>query len=190
MNISLHGNNRLVFCEVSIQFSKNCNLNSFRAEGHPTSCHSRHNLGLAVQLHSFLISALETGEWPTPRPGCFTVGKKRRYPLYRRLGGPQGRSGRKWRRGKVLPPPMGFKPRTVQPVASSYNTVMLNPKISSTSVAFALTYFIFQWYKWQQHSPKKNRQLSFLGKVIFVQFVKHQQNVSPATVYLEPKYVE
>jgi hypothetical protein len=30
---------------------------------------------------------------PTPRPGRFTPGKTR-YPLYRRLGGPQGRSGR------------------------------------------------------------------------------------------------
>ena len=39
-----------------------------------------------------------------------------RYPLYRRLGGPQGRSGRV---RKILPPP-GFDPWTVQPVASSY----------------------------------------------------------------------
>jgi hypothetical protein len=38
--------------------------------------------------------------------------------------------------------------------------------ISSTSVTFALTYFNFRRYKWQQHSLKKNRQLSFLGKVI------------------------
>jgi hypothetical protein len=39
-----------------------------------------------------------------------------RYPLYRRLGGPQGRSGRVQ---KISPPP-GFDPRTVQPVASRY----------------------------------------------------------------------
>ena len=38
------------------------------------------------------------------------------YPLYRRLGGPQGRS--EWVR-KISPPP-GFDPRTVQPVASRY----------------------------------------------------------------------
>jgi hypothetical protein len=37
-----------------------------------------------------------------------------RYPLYRRLGGPQSRSGRV---RKILVPP-GFDPRTVQPVAS------------------------------------------------------------------------
>ena len=46
----------------------------------------------------------------TLRPG------KTRYPLYRRLGGPQGRSGRV-RKISSLP---GFDPRTVQPVASSY----------------------------------------------------------------------
>jgi hypothetical protein len=38
------------------------------------------------------------------------------YPLYRRLGGPQGRCGRL---RKILSPP-GFDPRTVQPVASRY----------------------------------------------------------------------
>ena len=37
-----------------------------------------------------------------------------RHPLYRRLGGPQGRSGRV---RKVSPLP-GFDPRTVQPVAN------------------------------------------------------------------------
>jgi len=41
---------------------------------------------------------------------------KTRYPLYRRLCGPQGRSGRVF---KISPPP-GFDPRTIQPVASRY----------------------------------------------------------------------
>jgi len=41
---------------------------------------------------------------------------KTRYPLYRRLGGPQSRSGRV---RKTSTPP-GFDPRTVQPVASRY----------------------------------------------------------------------
>jgi hypothetical protein len=48
------------------------------------------------------------GGWSTPRPGRFTAGKELRYPLYRRLGGPQDRSGRVW---KISPPP-GFEPRT------------------------------------------------------------------------------
>ena len=50
----------------------------------------------------------------TPRP-LFTPGKPR-YPLYRRLRGPQGRSGQV--RKISLPPE--FDPRTIQPVASRY----------------------------------------------------------------------
>ena len=50
----------------------------------------------------------------TSRP-LFTLGKTR-YPLYRRLGGPQGRSGQV----RNISPPPGFDPRTVQPVASRY----------------------------------------------------------------------
>ena len=41
---------------------------------------------------------------------------KTRYPLCKRLGRPQGRSGRV---RKISPPP-GFDPRTVQSVASRY----------------------------------------------------------------------
>ena len=48
-------------------------------------------------------------------PAALPPGKTR-YPLYRRLGEPQGRSG--WVQ-KISPPP-GFDPRTVQPVASRY----------------------------------------------------------------------
>ena len=42
-----------------------------------------------------------------------------RYPLYRRLGRPQGRSGRV----RKISPPSGFDPRTVQPAASRYTTL-------------------------------------------------------------------
>jgi hypothetical protein len=48
-------------------------------------------------------------------PAALPPGKTR-YTLYRRLGGPQGRSGRL---RKISPTP-GFDPRTVQPVASRY----------------------------------------------------------------------
>jgi hypothetical protein len=37
--------------------------------------------------------AVDGGGWSTPRPGRFTPGKNR-YASYRRLAGPQGRSGR------------------------------------------------------------------------------------------------
>ena len=43
-------------------------------------------------------------------------GKRPRYPLYRWLGGPQGRYGRM---RKISPQP-GFDPRAMQPVASRY----------------------------------------------------------------------
>ena len=48
-------------------------------------------------------------------PAALPPGKTR-YPLYRRLAGPQGQSGRV---RKISPRP-GFDPRTVQPVASRY----------------------------------------------------------------------
>ena len=41
---------------------------------------------------------------------------KTRYQLYRRLGGPQGRSGRV----RKVSPTLGFETRTVQPVASRH----------------------------------------------------------------------
>ena len=58
--------------------------------------------------------------WSTPRPGRFTP-EKNSYPLYKRLGGFHGRSGRV---PKIFPPP-GFDPRTLQPVASRYTDYAL-----------------------------------------------------------------
>jgi len=40
-----------------------------------------------------MTAALEGGEWSAARPGRTLPPGKTRYPLYRRLGGPQGRSG-------------------------------------------------------------------------------------------------
>jgi len=70
------------------------------------------------QRYSFnlsLTSALDGGGWSTPRPNRFTS-EKTRYPLYRRLGGPQDRSG--W--VQKISPPTGFDLRTVLPVGSCY----------------------------------------------------------------------
>jgi hypothetical protein len=57
----------------------------------------------------------------TPRP-LYPPGNIR-YPLYRRLGGPQGRSGRV----RKIPPQPGIDPRTVQPVASCYTDLATRP---------------------------------------------------------------
>jgi hypothetical protein len=46
-----------------------------------------------VKLYSSKTSALEGGEWSATHPGHSLPPGKTRYPLYRRLGGPQGRSG-------------------------------------------------------------------------------------------------
>ena len=48
-------------------------------------------------------------------PAALPPGKTR-YPLYRRLSGLQGRSGRV----RKISPQTGFDPRIVKPVASSY----------------------------------------------------------------------
>jgi hypothetical protein len=45
------------------------------------------------------------------------------YPLYRRLGGPQGQSG--WVQKILLLP--GFDPQTIQPVASRYTDCAIWP---------------------------------------------------------------
>ena len=63
-----------------------------------------------------MTKALEGGEGSASRIGRSLPPGKTRYPLYRRLGGPQGRSGQV---RKISPTP-GFEPRTVQPVASRY----------------------------------------------------------------------
>jgi hypothetical protein len=81
-----------------------------KGKGRPTTGHRgprRGSRGIALLI-------LDLGASTTPRP-LYPPGKTR-YPLYRRLGGPQGRSGRV---RKISPPP-GFDPRTVQPVASRY----------------------------------------------------------------------
>jgi hypothetical protein len=58
------------------------------------------------------------GEGSASRPGCSLPPGKTQYPLYRRLGGPQGRSGQV---RKISPPPPNWDsipgPSSPQPVA-------------------------------------------------------------------------
>ena len=70
------------------------------------------------KMYSFILSltsALDGVGGQRHAPSALPPGKTR-YPLYRRLGGPQGR---RKRMRKISPPP-GFDPRTVQPVATRY----------------------------------------------------------------------
>jgi hypothetical protein len=64
-----------------------------RVKVHPITVHAdREEYRCSSTLS--LTSALDGGRWLTPRPGNFMPGKGIRCPLYRTLGGPQGRSGR------------------------------------------------------------------------------------------------
>jgi hypothetical protein len=69
--------------------------------------------GIALLFHEH---GTRRGEESASRPGRSLPPGKTQYPLYRRPGGTQGRSGQV---RKILPPP-GFDPRTVQLVASRY----------------------------------------------------------------------
>ena len=61
-------------------------------------------VGRCIALPHLRPWHLDRGGWSAPRPGRFIPGKTR-YPLYRRLGGPQGRSG--WVRKNS--PPTGIR---------------------------------------------------------------------------------
>ena len=74
-------------------------------------------------------TALEGSEGSASRPGRSSPSGKTRYPLYRRLGGPQGRSGQV----RKISPPLGFDPRAVQPVASRYTYWATRPTGCSSS---------------------------------------------------------
>jgi len=90
---------------------------------------SRYRPGVAQRVgrgtdYSFLTTELEGGEWSAARPGRTLPPGKTRYPLYRSLGGPQGRSGR----AENLVP-TGVRSRTVQPVVSRYTDWDSGPTI-------------------------------------------------------------
>ena len=66
-----------------------------------------------AQLYSSMTTALEGGEWSAARLGRTLPPGRTRYPFHRRLGGPQGRSGR----AENLVP-TGIRSRTVQPIVA------------------------------------------------------------------------
>ena len=76
-------------------------------------------------------SALDGGGWSTPRPGRFTPGKETRCPLYRRLSGPQGRSGRV----RKISSPTGIRPlHRPDRNDSLYGRSFPGPYVTNTSV--------------------------------------------------------
>jgi hypothetical protein len=81
-----------------------------------------------------MITALEGGEGSVSRPERSLPPGKAWYPLYRRLGGPQGRSGQV----RQISPPPGFDLRTAHPVASRYTDYATRP-VSSVNVELEKT---------------------------------------------------
>jgi len=75
-----------------------------------------------------MTAALEGVEWSAARPGRTLPPGKTRYPFYRRLGGPQGRSGR----AKNLVP-TGIRSLTVQLVVSRYTNWATRPTLYISS---------------------------------------------------------
>jgi hypothetical protein len=89
-------------------------LGNVKSQVHPITCHEGTD-GIEVQLYSsFNLGARAVGgQWHT---ATASSPEMTRYPLYRRIGGRQGRSGRVREMSAVAE----FDPRTVQPVASRY----------------------------------------------------------------------
>jgi len=89
--------------------------------------------GVEVQLYSCFNLGARWGRWSTSSHNRFTPPGKKRYLLYRRLGGLQGRSGRV---RKILGP-LGFYSRIVEPLAShctdwaipAHVTLVMYPKL-------------------------------------------------------------
>ena len=126
--------------------------------------------------------------WLTPLPDRFTTEKETRYQLHKRLGGPQNQ----FERVRVISPPPGFDPRTVQPVASHCTACYFETLLT------ALQYILY-------HNPQENEALCYVIFSVpllgFVPFLFHNTVVwhvtlssniseeSPASIF-RVKYVK
>ena len=103
------------FCQSDIPYLSRYIILKVKVKVLPAQATKALRVDRGVALPNLRPRHWKWGGWSAPRPGRFTPGKTR-YPLYRRLGGPQGRSGRV---RKISPSP-GFDHLIVQPVASRY----------------------------------------------------------------------
>jgi len=114
-----------------------------------------------------MTTELEGGEGSASRPGRFLHPGKTRYPMYRKLGGPQSRSGQV----REISPPSEFDPQTFHPVASRYINYATRPTLKY-SYNYILLFFSFLYLRFLhlkiifdlQHSfgTCTNRSLKFL----------------------------
>ena len=103
----------------------------------------------------FLYHGTRRGAGSASRPGRSLPPGRTWYPLYRGLGGSQGRSGQV---RKISSPP-GFDPRSVQPVASSYIDWAIRAHFLSLEAAFfdISIFYHSKPYVWRKH---RHRQLT------------------------------
>ena len=80
-----------------------------------------------------MTAALEGGEWSAARAGRTLPPGKNLYPLYRRLGGSQGRSGQ-----AENPVPTRIRSRAVQPVVSRYTDWATRPTVLEVRMFLSL----------------------------------------------------
>jgi hypothetical protein len=77
---------------------------------------SRRMVGVEVQPHSFLTSALDVGEWSNSRPGRFTLGEKTSVPIEYEVEWTPKSVWTFWKIKKNTLSLPGFEPRCFQPV--------------------------------------------------------------------------
>ena len=92
-----------LFCS-STKATKLKNI-SGKGKVHPRTGHEGPELEQRYSYTLSLTSALDAGGWSMPRPSCFTPANETQYPLYSRLGGPQGQSEKVWK----ISPPTGIR---------------------------------------------------------------------------------
>jgi hypothetical protein len=104
----------------------------------------RESRGIA---YPFLITAQEGGEGSASRLGRSLPPEKTRYPLYRRPGGPQGRS----RQVRKISPPPGFDPASSNPQPVAIPTTLSGTQNSGISCVYFVR--INSEYYPKQHYP-------------------------------------
>ena len=139
-------------------------------------------------LYSFFNLGARWGGCSTSRFDRFIPGKETRYPLYRRLGRPQDRSGRV---RKISPPP-GFDPRTIQPVASRYTdyaipTHELQTKVyKSTTLEKKLDDICTIRRRWDSKFPDTLPQCPWLRHVLCLFYTSSLRNYQFSSAFLRP----
>jgi len=111
----------------------------------------------------FLDHGTRRGEGSVSRPGRSLPPGNTLYPLYRKLGGPQGRSGQM----RKISPPQGFDPRIVQSVASRYTDYATRPTnfvdMLSWSVGFSQP--MRNVRKWATSVENRNRYMFDINQI-------------------------